>query len=186
MKDRRIWRGLWGMACFTSVLLAASGFASADTYQWVDKNGNIGFTDSLAKVPPQYRSSARKISKSPASKDATDSAARNVPTPDIPPSVPEPEMAPEALAFQYQERYQRALAELAQLKALRQKADDEYTNLLRQRNLRSYPVDPQDEIKASTRLVDIDQHIQAKEFELNTTIPDEARRAGVPLSELTR
>jgi hypothetical protein len=95
-------------------------------------------------------------------------------------------MAPEALAFQYQERYQRALAELAQLKAARQRADDEYTALLRQRNLRSYAVDPQEEIKASTKLVDLDQRIQAKEYELNTTIPDEARRAGVPLSELTR
>src|SRR2546429_1374626 len=35
--------------------------ASAETYQWTDKNGTVGFTDSLESVPPQYRQSAKRV-----------------------------------------------------------------------------------------------------------------------------
>lgn len=176
------WLRLWGIVCFTAQVLCVGDLAFADTYQWVDKNGNFGFADSIEKVPPQYRSGAKKISKTPASKDDPNLPARALP----PPAAPTPEVSAEDLAFEFQERYQRAQTELMQLKAGRQRAEEEYTALLRQRNLKSYAVDPEEEAKASAKIRNLDQLIQTKEYEVNTAIPDEARRAGVPLSTLSQ
>jgi hypothetical protein len=176
-----------GIALLSASFLLASGLAFADTYQWVDKNGNFGFADSIEKVPPQYRSAAKKIAKTPASKDLPDLPARAIPPPVTPSSPsPEPEGTSEALAFEYQVRYQRAQTELAQLKASLARAQANYEELLRERNLRGRPLDPAEEDKAATALLDLYQRIQAKKYELETTIPDEARRAGIPLSELSR
>lgn len=176
-----------GIALLSASFLFANGLSIADTYQWVDKNGNLGFADSIEKVPPQYRSAAKKIAKTPPPKDLTDVPARTIPPPETPtPPSPEPEGASEALAFEYQVRYQRAQSELAQLKASLIRAQTNYEELLRERNLRGRPLDPAEEDKAATALLDLHQRIQAKKYELDTTIPDEARRAGVPLSELSR
>src|SRR2546428_5835538 len=51
--------------------------AAAETYQWTDKDGTVGFTDSLEKVPPQYRQSAKRLEET---KESTKSFQR-VPTP---------------------------------------------------------------------------------------------------------
>src|SRR2546428_14141273 len=50
---------------------------AAETYQWTDKDGTVGFTDSLEKVPPQHRQSAKRLEEI---KESTKSF-QSVPTP---------------------------------------------------------------------------------------------------------
>lgn len=179
-------QGLWGIVCFTAVVLTVGDLAFADTYQWVDKNGSPGFADSIEKVPPQYRSSAKKIAKTPAAKDAPDRPARTTPPTQVPaPRALEPEVSSEDLAFDFQTRYQRAQGELAQLKAARERTQKEYDTLRAEFYARSF-ADPDADAKLRAQLADLDDRIQKKQYEISTTIPDEARRAGVPSSELTR
>lgn len=84
------------------------------------------------------------------------------------------------------DRIRTARAELDKLKVQREKAQDTYDDLLRQRNLRSFQVDPETESKTTTAISELDQKIRDKEYEVTTTIPDEARRAGVPSSVLSQ
>jgi hypothetical protein len=186
MDDWEKRRGLCGSACFAALVLFVGDLAFADTYQWVDKNGSLGFADSIEKVPPQYRRSAKKIAKTPAAKDAPDRPARTTPPAQVPaPSAPEPEVSSEDLAFDFQARYQRAQGELAQLKAARERTQKEYDTLRAEFYARSF-ADPKADAKLRAQLADLDDRIQKKQYEIATTIPDEARRAGVPTSELTR
>src|SRR5437879_12663590 len=65
------------IALAACLLLLLHNPASAETYQWTDKDGNVGFTDSLEKVPPQYRKSAKRVEET---KESTKTFQR-VPTP---------------------------------------------------------------------------------------------------------
>jgi hypothetical protein len=80
----------------------------------------------------------------------------------------------------WRDRMTAARKALEELRGKRRKAQEEYEALLRQRNLRSFPVDPNLEASVSARIRELDQSITDKEYEISSTIPDEARRAGVP------
>ncbi len=155
--------------------------ASAETYRWTDKDGNVGFTDSLEKVPPQYRKSAKRMEE----KGSTKTFQRVPEPPGRDNTMPAPADQGDPYAG-WHERINATRASLENLKAQRQKAQAEYDDLLRQRNLRSYPVDPEQEAKAAAAISEIDQRIRDKEYEITTTIPDEARQAGVPSSVLSQ
>jgi hypothetical protein len=176
-------RVMRGIALLTSTLLFASGLVCADTYQWVDKKGVIGFADSIEKVPPPYRDSAKKIKGTDSKAAGTTPPSRIAP----PGSNTEaaPEVSPEDLAFEFQERHQRAQAELAQLKATRERTQKQYDTLRAEFYARSF-ADPEADAKLRAQLADLDDQIQKKQHEVSTRIPDEARRAGVPLSVLTQ
>ena len=79
----------------------------------------------------------------------------------------------------WRQRMTAARAELEELRAKRQKAKEEYDNLLFRRNQQSRPIDPEAEAKTTSKISELDQRIRNKEYEINTAIPDEARRAGV-------
>jgi len=79
-----------------------------------------------------------------------------------------------------------ARAELAKLKDQRQKTQEEYENILRQRNLRAFQVDPQKLDTLTAKMTELDRLIAEKETQISTTIPNEARRAGVPPSVLSQ
>ena len=160
--------------------------AAAETYRWTDKDGNVGFTDSLEKVPPQYRQSAKRLEET---KESTKSFQR-VPTPpslnNMMPSAPTDQGDPYA---GWRNRVQRVRAELDELKAKRQKAQEEYDDLLRYRrfwSLRLYRIDPIEDAKILSKLNELDQQVREKEHELTVTIPDEARQAGVPSGVLSQ
>jgi len=84
------------------------------------------------------------------------------------------------------ERIRVARAELDKLKVERQKSQTAYDDILGQWRGRGSRVDPEKEAQASAAVKEIEQRIQDKEYELNTTIPDEARQAGVPSSVLSQ
>jgi hypothetical protein len=50
------------LAIGLTLILAASP-ASATIYKWIDRNGNVGFTDDLSKVPAAYRDQATSMSE---------------------------------------------------------------------------------------------------------------------------
>src|SRR6266571_675426 len=134
--------------------------AAAETYRWTDKDGNVGFTDSLEKVPPQYRQSAKRLDEG---KQSTKSFQR-VPTPpgrnNTMPSAPTDQGDLYAV---WRQRMTAARAELEELRAKRQKAKEEYDNLLFRRNQQSRPLDPEAEAKTTSKISELDQRIRNKE-----------------------
>ena len=89
----------------------------------------------------------------------------------------------------WQERIRAARAELDSLKAQREKAQTAYDAVQRPTwipTLRLFPIDPEQQADTLSRIRELEQRILDKEYEINTTIPDEARRAGVPSSVLSQ
>ena len=163
------------MAACTVIVVSASTSAFADTYRWTDANGNVGFADSLQKVPPQYRESARKSSAGPPSK-----TFQTVPS--DPGLASPPPVNSEELYAVWRDRMNRSRGDLEQLKIQREAAQKEYDTLRAEihRNPVQYFGDPETEVKYRSKLAELDDELSKKEYELTTTIPDEARRAGIP------
>lgn len=65
-----------------TALLAVTFNASADTYQWVDNNGVVHFTDDPDRIPDKY---LKKVKRRPSEKPAGPSSlpAINTPTPAV-------------------------------------------------------------------------------------------------------
>ena len=70
---------------FAVVFFLASG-ASADLYQWEDEEGTVYITDSMERVPQQYRAKVRVYESTPVKEDAAEQPARE--------SVGAPELGP--------------------------------------------------------------------------------------------
>jgi len=176
MQHSRTLRGLLCTGLAGGCLLFPRIPALGDTYEWVDQNGTAGYADSLDSVPAPYRQSARRVTKQGVETFQTvpGAAAPNEPTPtDIQPDPYAP----------WRDRINAARAELESLKAQRQKAQAEYDALLRPTwipTLRLFPIDPEKVAQATATVKELEQRIQDKEYEIATTIPDEARQAGVP------
>ena len=86
----------------------------------------------------------------------------------------------------WKERIRVARAELDALKGQREKAQAAYEDIVNQLRMRGNPIDPGKEAQAAAAIREIDQRISDKEDEINNTIPDEARQAGVPSSVLSQ
>ena len=184
MKRSPVLSSVLAMTLSSLLLLLADGPALGDTYEWIDGNGNVGYADSLASVPEPYRKSAKRT------RERKDTGALQS-APAIPDSrgdtAPLPSL--EETYAPWKERVRIARAELDKLKAERQKAQTAYDDPLRPTwipTLRLRPVDPEIQAKASSRIKELDQLILDKEYEINTTIPDQARQAGVPSSVLSQ
>jgi len=158
-------------------MLAFANPVSAETYQWTDKNGSVGFADSLEKVPPEYRKSAKRLQEK-------GSSGNFQTVPGAPESGGIPSEYPPAQDPDYwREQILAAQQQLEQLKAQRQQAQQAYDNLLLQQ-FRGNRLEPDSETKASSRIRDLDQQIREKEREISN-MTDEARRAGIPSSALS-
>lgn len=83
-------------------------------------------------------------------------------------------------------RIRAARAELDKLGVQLQKAQAEYEGIVSQRRARISPIDSEKMARAAANIKELEQRIRDKEYEINTTIPDEARRAGVPSSVLSQ
>ena len=178
-------RTLTSVGVLALVLLAVfpADSGAADLYQWVDENGTVWFTDSLDKVPPEYRAWAyykrKKVQEDP-----------SIPTPVNPQSeaaTPQEHTAsPQDPYASWQERIKKARAELEALKRERQQAQDEHEGIVSQLRVRGSRIDPEKAAQGATTVKELEQRIRDKEYEITTTIPDEARQAGVPPSVLSQ
>lgn len=166
------------LACAFLLLFSLHAAVSAETYRWTDKNGTIGFADSLEKVPPEYRKSAKRLQENKSGKNSQ-------PVPGTPESG---NTAPSEHSLSQDPDYWRARLLAAQeqlegLKAQRQKAQEEW-EYQRRGLFRWGFADPEIEAKASGKLQELDQQIRGKEREISN-MTDEARQAGVPSSALS-
>ena len=165
------------IAAATSVIVVfAASVCLAETYRWTDKNGNVGFADSLQQVPQEYRESAKRL-------DSRSGGPSTKPL-QIIPSAPQsntgvPAMDPEETYATWRERARQARADLEQLKLQRDATQKEYDKLRGEGYGKVFSDAAADE-KYRTRLTELDQQITQKEQELTTTLPDQARKAGVP------
>jgi len=160
---------------FLAVFLADAG--AADMYQWVDENGTVWFADSLDKVPPEYRawaySQRKKVQEGPSITTPIQPKSGAAPSPESSASSKDP-------YADWRERLEKARAELEDLKAKRQKAQAQYNDIVSQLRVRGSRIDPEKEAQTAADVKALEQRISDKEYEINTTIPDQARRAGVP------
>lgn len=166
---------------FLAVFLVDAG--AVDTYQWIDENGTVWFADSLDKVPPEYRawaySQRKKVQEGPSITTPVQPKSEAVP-------APESSASPKDPYANWRERLEKARAELEDLKAQRQKAQAQYEGIVSQLRVRGSRIDPEKEAQAAADVKALDQHIRDKEYTINTTIPEEARRAGVPPSVISQ
>ena len=163
------------MAIAACLVLLQPNPACAETYEWTDKDGNVGFADSLQKVPPQYRNAAKRVEEKGSKK-----SLQKVPSPPGRDNTMPTDLTPNGSYGAWRSRLEAARAELEELRAKRQKAQEEYDNLLYLRRMRSRALDPEAEAQAASKVSELDKQVRAKEYEINIAIPDEARRAGVP------
>jgi len=160
------------------VLLAFAAVPSlAETYRWTDKDGNVGYADSLQKVPSQYREAAKRVDKESPTGSST-KPFQVVPSP--PQSYPgPPSVGTEESYAAWRDRMREARADLEHLKTQREAAQKDYERLRAELYVRAFG-DPQADARYRARLAELDEQISQKEYELTTTIPDEARKAGIP------
>jgi len=151
---------------------------AAETYQWTDKNGSVGFADSLDKVPPEYRKSATRLQENRSGK-----GFQTVPGAPETGGIPSEYVLSQDPDY-WRERMLAAQEQLEQLKVQHQQAQQAYDNLLLQQ-FRGNRLDPDSETKASSKIRNLDQQIREKEREISA-ITEEARQAGVPSSALTQ
>ena len=156
--------------------------ASAETYQWTDKNGTVGFADSLEKVPPQYRDSAKRLEET---KGSTKTFQRVPTPPGLDNTMPSAPTDQDDLYATWRQRLSAARAELEELKKQRHVVQKEYDTLRAEFYVRSF-ADPEKDAKLRAKLAELDETIRKKETDITTSIPDEARRAGVPSSVLSQ
>jgi len=159
------------------VLVAFAAVPSlAETFRWTDKDGNVGYADSLQKIPPQYRESAKRVDKN----SPTGSTKPFQVVPSSPQSNGGTPSASTAENYAvWRDRMREARSELEQLKTQREATQKQYDTLRGEGYGRLFS-DPGPDAKYRARLSELDQQISQKEEELNTTLPDEARKAGIP------
>jgi hypothetical protein len=158
---------------------SASTSALAETYRWTDKNGDIGYADSLQHVPPQYRDSARRV-------DGKDHSKTFQAVPSDPPDLLSPLQGdPEEKYAVWRDRMNSTRANIEQLKAQRDTVQKEYDTLRGERFGKVF-VDPEVDARHRARLAELDEQISEQELAISTTIPDEARKAGIPASVLSQ
>ncbi|TAL11600.1 MAG: DUF4124 domain-containing protein [Nitrospirae bacterium] len=176
-----------GLASTGTILLVFTVFlldaAAADTYQWVDENGTVWFADSLDKVPPEYRAWAyhnrKKVQEGPSVTTPGDPKSEAVPS-------PEPSAGSKDPYARWQERIAKARVELDTLRKKHRAAQSAHQDILVQLRSRGSRIDPDKEAQAAATVKELEQRIRDKEYEITTTIPDEARRAGVPSGVLSQ
>ena len=171
-------RFICALVCASFLVLFLDSPVSAETYRWTDKNGSVGFADSLEKVPPEYRKSAKRLDEKKTGKNF-----QTVPgAPESGYTAPS-EYSPLQDPDYWRERLLAAHEQFEQLKTQRQQAQQAYDNLLIQQ-FRGNRLDPDSETKASSRIRDLEQQIRDKEREISA-ITEEARQAGVPSSAIS-
>ncbi|SRR6266571_1046369 len=175
---------LVGIACFISFLgLFSGGAALATIYQWEDKHGTVGFTDDLQRVPPEYRKSAKRLAENSSRTMLAAPATTNRIVPErsaMAPAETGPIVSDADRYAAWLGRVDKARKELEELKVQRQKAEDERIRMLRQVWYQWGFVDDEQFAKQVAKVRDLDQQIRDKEYELESIVPDEARRAGIP------
>ena len=176
----------WLIALWLSVF--GVEFAWGQIYKWMDRQGNMHFTDNPSRIPPEYRSTveveqaSRRAPLAPPSDDAAQAMPTDATAPSEPPTPTPPRdllgRGPDywqQLAQQWSTRLQQHLRERDRLQLLYN-----YT-----RHLASYTRDVFDRGRIHTDIARLEKAIAEAEAQileaetmLGTTLPLEAKRLG--------
>jgi chromosome segregation ATPase len=169
-----------------TLLLYSAGGAEAGGYlfQWIDDSGTVHITDSLDKVPDQYRSRAQSLRQSDAAGD--EGSGQNVQA--APPRDAGGDGgAAEAAADQkeaWQRRVRTAKSRLADAENRMRALEQQKQSISSQWGSAGSALPPQEVLDQLKKLegdvAKTKQEIDSIRNEINVTIPDEARKAGVP------
>jgi hypothetical protein len=184
MVDGYCMKRVVGIACFISFFGVSSGDATLATiYQWTDEHGTVGFSDDLQRVPPEHRKSAKRLEEKSSRTMLATPAITNRIVPDRPviaPAEAGPIVSDADRYAAWLGRVDKARKDLQELKVQRQKAEDESIRMLRQVWYQWGFVDDGQFATHLAKIRDLDQQIRDKEYEIGSTIPDQARRASIP------
>lgn len=160
------------------LLLLTPAASRGAVYQWLDEQGNVGFTDDPEKIPEKYRQSATRL-------DGTSTPQK--PNTNITPTVPPSTDATENAAVldnqghdeqwwqaRVQELHRRKKALLAEKERLTANMDP-----LGKLGLGSVEANQQAK-EMKERLEQIDSEIAGIEYDLTVLLPEEARKANAP------
>lgn len=147
-------------------------------YQWTDSAGGVHITDDLGDVPERYRSKARKIeARKPAESGGEQQVQENPESPDS-----EAAGVEEDAKAEWQQRLRDWKNRLANAEKRYQDLDQERTELLGRWGSAAYaPIE--DRLKAQQieqKMKDLQREIDNARDMVEVTIPEEARKAGVP------
>jgi hypothetical protein len=147
-------------------------------YEWTDGKGVVHITDSLGKIPEQYRSNARRLGTFP-----EEGAAPNRPQQGISSPAGNAEDQREAQQkAQWQRRMSDAKQRLAAAEQRYRELEQRRTALLGQWGTPAY-APPAARIEAerlSGEMQGVQKEIDNARNEVEVVIPEEARKAGVP------
>jgi hypothetical protein len=177
---------VWRIAAWVSVFWV--GFAWGQIYKWIDRQGNVHFTDDQSRVPSAYRSSLEvERATPPAPLPTPRDAAATAPSPDATapgdmPAAPPPTDLLGRGPDHWQQLAQRWLVQLQQRLQERDRLRLLYDYT---RHLASSTRDTSDRSRLyadSARLekaiAETEGQIKEAETMLHTTLPLEARRLG--------
>ncbi len=147
-------------------------------YQWTDSAGGVHITDDLGDVPERYRSKARKIEgREPAESGREQRVQENPESPDS-----EAAEAEEDAKAEWQQRLRDWKNRLADAEQRYQDLDREKAELLGRWGSPAYaPIE--DRLKAQQieqKMKDLQREIDDAKNMIEVTIPEQARKAGVP------
>ncbi len=144
-------------------------------YQWTDRNNAVNVTDRLDKVPREYRDSVTIIEQGPSAPDP--GANKNTAAPHA--SAP----FDDALKHQWQDRMSAARHRVAYADMQYQRVLKEQDDLLKKWGYGLYGYPP--EVSRQLELLELQVNKAKREWDeavenVETTLPEEARKAGIP------
>jgi hypothetical protein len=171
------------------VLCGTIGFGSAaaqgngSLYEWTDDRGVVNVTDDLSKVPDKYRSRAKKLGSSGAGQAGQGAVSPQAPSPSE--AVPGPAgLSDEDRKAQWQRRMRDAKQQLAAAEDRYRQLSQRKSDMASQWGSAGAALPPQDVLD---QIAQIDRDLEKAKSDINdaknmveVTIPDEARKAGIP------
>jgi chromosome segregation ATPase len=147
-------------------------------YEWTDSKGAVHITDSLGKVPEQYRAKAHKIESR---KGEESGREQQVQEQGEPSTDSEAEVTEDAKA-EWQQRLKDWKKRLANAEDRYRKLDRERTELLGVRGSAALaPLENRQKAEQlEQQMKDVQQEIDEAKNMVEVVIPEEARKAGVP------
>ena len=149
-------------------------------YQWTDGKGVVHITDDLTKVPRQYRQNARKLESPAGEEEKRSEAGSSVQT--APAPYDETQEREADLKDEWQQRMRTARRTLAN-------AERRYQELEKKRDEAimswggpaSGRLEGREEAaRIEAEMKQLQQQMEEIRREIEVTIPDEARKAGIP------
>lgn len=148
-------------------------------YQWTDDKGVVHITDSLGKVPKQYRDKAIKLTQ-PKKEDVDQ--GQQVQQKSVYPSGAESEAANAVVKGVWQQRMREAKQRLADAEKRYQELDQRRNELLRSWGGAAFGRRTEyiEAEKLEQEMKDVQREINEARQDIDVVIPEEARKEGIP------